>query len=459
MDAAPPDLTPTAVASAARYAADWLAFRQRYLRVPGVQAAVWHEDGLVLSTASGLADVESGTPLTPAHVFRIASHSKTFTATAVFRLREQGRLGLDDPVGRHLPWLGGSPLGDRTVADLLSHGGGVVRDGVEADFWQLERPFPDVTELEGIAAPSAAVLPAQTTFKYSNIAYGLLGLVVESVTGEGYREHVTRDVVERLGLTGTAPELTPELAGRVATGYSALAYADSRVPVDQVDSRALAAATGFAGTAEDVCRYASAHFLGDERLLSDDSKRRMQREAWEVERDSAYALGLAVQRTGGRRLLGHGGGWPGHITRTLFDPEARLAVSVFTNAVDGPASELVTGVVRLVDLAAAQEPDSDPATRARFCGRWAGLWGVLDVVDLGGRLVAVDPTEADPAAHATTLQVEDETTLRTLDTPGYSAPGEAWVLSDGVLRGGGGQAHRPLETFVAGLGDRVRAPR
>jgi len=471
-DPAPPvgPLTPAAVASAAAYAGSWLAFRRHLLRVPGVQAALWHEDGLALSTASGVADLADGTPLRTDHLFRIASHSKTFTATAILQLREAGRLRLDDALGGWLSFLAGldSPLADRTLADLLGHGGGVVRDGYDADFWQLARPFPDEAELRALCGPGSAVLPVQERFKYSNVAYSLLGLVVAAAAGEPYNDYVAREIVQRLGLTRTGPELDPARAGEYAAGYTALSYADERLPIEHVDTRAMSAATGFYGTAEDVCRYASAHFLGDERLLSDDAKRRMQRDQWAVEgTDGAYGLGLAVQPVGDRRMLGHGGGYPGHITRTLFDPVGRLAVSVFTNAIDGPAAELATGLVRLVDLAAAQDaPDGAAETRARFCGRYASLWGVLDVADLGGRLFGLDPTVAEPTERATELRVEDDRTLRIVSTPGYGAPGESLVFAFGVdggvlsLQGNGGQTYRPLEEYAASLSglERVALP-
>ncbi len=472
-DAPDPDsLEGGAVTTAAAYADRWLAFRQRLLRVPGVQAAVWHEDGLVLSTAYGHADLAARTPLRPDHLFRIASHSKTFTATAVLQLRDGGRLGLDDRLAAHLPELAGSPLADRTLTDLLSHGSGTVRDGEDADFWQLLTPFPDEEGVLALCGPGSDVLPAGQRFKYSNVAYSLLGLVVARVSGEPYNSYVAREVVGRLGLTRTGPELDAGRAAEYATGYTALSYADVRLPVDHVDTRAMSAATGFYGTAEEVCRYAAAHFAGDTRLLSADGQRRMQHRQWDVSQtDGSYALGLMGQQVGERRLLGHSGGYPGHITRTLFDPTARLAVSVFTNAIDGPAAELTTGVVRIVDLAAAQgEPDGDAPTRARFCGRFASLWGVLDVADLGGRLFALDPTEAEPVTHATALRVEDDRTLRVVDlpgraAPGYDAPGETLVFTfdgDAVqsVRGLGGVTRWPLDTYAATIAgrDRVAAP-
>lgn len=128
------DLPRAAVADAVTYFDSWLEFRQRYSRVPGVQAAVLLRDELLLSSAYGHADVEAGDKLTPQHLFRIASHSKTFTATAVLQLAERGSLRLDDPAEHWLPFLTGAPLGTVTVRELLGHSAGVIRDGYDSNF-------------------------------------------------------------------------------------------------------------------------------------------------------------------------------------------------------------------------------------------------------------------------------------------------------------------------------------
>ena len=89
------------VLGAARYVDSLVAYRQQRDRIPGVQVAMLHDGDVVLSAAYGMADLESPQPMTTAHRFRIASHSKTFTATAVVRLAERGVLHLDDS-GRHM---------------------------------------------------------------------------------------------------------------------------------------------------------------------------------------------------------------------------------------------------------------------------------------------------------------------------------------------------------------------
>src|SRR3954451_12308399 len=351
-------------AAAAPYLASWLEHQRRRLRVPGVQAAVRVGDRLVLDTALGVADVDTGELLTPGHLFRIASHSKTFTATAVLQLVEGGRLRLDDPIARWVPALTGTPLAEVTVRELLGHQGGVVRDGRDNDHWQLLQPFPDAALLLRIAADEGAVLARNEHFKYSNIGYSLLGLAIEAVTGTGYDAHVQAAVVDRLGLADTGPEWDPARAGEYAAGHTGLLDGqDERATIPHVDTRAMAAATGFSSTARDLTTYGAAHFTGDETLLTDASKRLMRRRESEIRAHGGepeyYGLGVDVRTEGERELIGHGGGYPGHITRTWIDPVGQVVVSVLTNAIDGPADGLARGLLRLLDLALAAPEDAE----------------------------------------------------------------------------------------------------
>jgi CubicO group peptidase (beta-lactamase class C family) len=415
-----------AVVDAGRALDSFLALRHALDRVPGVQAAVLHDGEVVTSVAHGVADVDTGRPLTTDHRFRIASHSKTFTATAVAQLAERGRLRLDDPVATWLPHLAAAGVGAATLRELLAHGAGIVRDGWDGDHWQLVRPFPDAARLAAISADDAAVLARNERFKYSNIGFALLGAIVEAASGQPYAEHVRRELLEPLGLAATTPDIDPDAAGDHATGHTGLATGSRRIPIDHVATGAMAAATGFSSTAADVVRWAAAHFLGDSRIISDDTKRMMQRTEWTVAGGAGeYGLGFAIADVGGRRVLGHGGGFPGFITRTWFDPAERWAVAVLTNAIDGPALAYANVAVRLIDLAGHPPPERPPVEApSRFTGRFATLWGVVDIVSLGERLYAIDPTQPDPLAAPQHLDVVDDDTLRIAEAPGYASPGE-----------------------------------
>jgi CubicO group peptidase (beta-lactamase class C family) len=336
----------------------------------------------------------------------------------------------------------------------------VVRDGDESDFWQLARPFPDEAELRGLVTDANAVLEPNERFKYSNIGYSLLGLVIAAASGSPYNDYVTTNIVDRLGLANTAPELDTARLGDYANGYTSLAYQQHRVPIDHVDTRAMSAATGFSSTASDMCRYAAGHFRGDERLLTDASKRLMQHEEWKVVGgDNSYGLGLSIEEVGDRRVVGHGGGYPGHSTRTMLDPEARLAVSVLTNAIDGPAQELAAGIVKLINLIDPAKPELPDV--GRFCGRFANLWSVLDITAIGGHLLGIRPGQADPADNPLELAIESDAVLRITASPGYSAPGETIAYDfDGEtvrsIRGAGGMTFYPIEDFQRTMADRDR---
>ncbi len=434
------------------YYRSWLAYRRWFLRIPGVQVCVAQDGEPRLSAALGCADEPAGTALTERHLFRIASHSKTFTAVLVLRLVEQGRLRLDDPVATHLPGLSGSALAPLTLRELLSHGGGVIRDSEDGDFWQLMRPYPDREELLRIAAePSAAVLPRHERFKYSNIAYGVLGLVIEQVTGAPYGEAVRNQLLDPLGLSDTGPELPPERRGEFAAGHSALSYATERAVIDHVDTAALGPATGFFSTAAGLVSFYSALLPGDDRLLSDHSSRQLRHRVWDVkEAEYGYALGVSLNRVGEHELFGHGGGFPGHITRTLACPTRRTVASVLTNAIDGPAEPLAMALFKLMDLAASASHEPAP-DGARFTGRFSTIWGVQDVALLDGRLFGLNPAGADPADDPVALEIVDDTTLKMVSGPGVGSVGELAryeFAPDGAIRsvrGTSGLTMRPFE--------------
>ena len=120
----------------------WLAYRLWYGRVPGSQVAIGVGGKLIFSRAYGYADLEQRTPMRTDHLFRIASHSKTFTATRILQLVEDGRLGLEDRLGDHLREFAEDVIGEIVIRELLEHTSGLLRDGLDADFWQGVRGVP-----------------------------------------------------------------------------------------------------------------------------------------------------------------------------------------------------------------------------------------------------------------------------------------------------------------------------
>ena len=458
-----------AARAAVRYAERWLAYRAWRLQVPGVQWAVRFDGELQGSGAVGVADVVTGEPLTTTHRFRIASHSKTFTSTAVLAAVEQGLLRLDQPIAELLPELADAPsgVGAATVRELLEHGGGVLRDGTDGDFWQLGRPFPEEAELlAAVHDDGGAKLAPGTRFAYSNLGYGLLGAALGRVRGTGYAQAVQDLVVGPLGLQHTAPDLHGVGDAPLAAAHTGRHAALERRRIPHVGTGALAAATGFASTAEDVVTFLAALAPGSGLLLGDAAKRLQQRPLQETggEGGTRYGLGTIVETVAGRCVVGHSGGYPGHITKSFLDPADGIAVSVLTNAVDGPASELAIGVLTILDAAltvpgrlrlGGAAESADAAGTARFEGRFANLWGVTDVVRLGDRLLALSAGGSAPLDGADVLERVDDTTLRIAEGDGFGSIGETMryeFASDGAvrrIRGGGGLTSWPFEVDAA----------
>jgi CubicO group peptidase (beta-lactamase class C family) len=433
------------------YADRWLSYRQQLRDLPGLVAAICLDGQMLLHKGYGLADLEQQTPMTPERIFRVASHSKTFTATAIMRLLEQGKLRLDDPLGSHLAWLRDvPPIAKATIRQVLNHAAGIVRDGSTADYWQLDGDFPRLEQLERLTLTGGAILPPNDAFKYSNIGYGLLGLVIEAVSGLDYNRYVRQEIVQRLGLPDTGPDLEPGVRERLVTGYSARRPGFPRRPLSRVETHALSPATGFYSTAADLCRYAGAHCFGNPTLLTDASKREMQHPSWSVDQtEDQYGLGLLVQQIGERRMVGHGGSFPGESTHTLVDPVERLVVVVLvnTNGPDRLAGALATTVVKILDAAVQRARTAGDAAwpLERFTGRFMNLWGVIDVAAFGPSLVALNPEDDDPVTQRTELRVVDANTLAIGATSGYGAPGE--VIR--YVRDGSGRTTRIVRAGIS----------
>jgi CubicO group peptidase (beta-lactamase class C family) len=134
--------------SAIGYIRNWIEFQMRASQQPGCIVAIAHRGGIVAEYAFGHANLATDEKLTPRHRFRIASHSKSFTAAGIMKLREQRKLRLDDPVGQYVTGLH-REVAATTIAQILSHSAGLTRDGADSGQFIERRPYLDEKELMG----------------------------------------------------------------------------------------------------------------------------------------------------------------------------------------------------------------------------------------------------------------------------------------------------------------------
>lgn len=414
------------LAPALAYIPQWIAWQRRISDMPGIAVAVAHAGKLVLDQAFGVANLATGEALTPAHLFRVASHSKTFTAVGIMRLVEAGKLRLDDAAGQHVQGLH-PQVATATIAQLLSHTAGIVRDGGDTGQWQDRRPFLNEAELRAALA-EPPVIPANTRMKYSNHGFGLAGLVIAAVTGESYNDWIAREVVKRAGLSRTAPDTPVGAKVKTSRGHSSKAALGERlvIPADNC-THALASATGFLSTAGDLATfYASLDPAAPKSILSAASRREMTRRQWPVADtpgDRAYGLGTIHSQVGDWAMVGHSGGFQGVKTQTATIPSRKLTVSVLTNAADGNPQLLLEGIVHI--LRAFAQHGAPSKAVADWTGRWWSLWDAVDLVPMGSQVMLAQPGQANPFGDVPELAVTGPDSAVIRKAGGFGSHGEA----------------------------------
>ena len=392
------------VLGAERLFSAWLDGQIAYRGLPGIAVGVVADQELVWATGFGFADVKAKKPMTPDTKFRMASHSKLFTATAIMQLREQGKLRLDDPVSKYLPWFKVKPAaeddGPITIEQLLTHTSGLPREA-GAHWTTLE--FPTADEIRALIADRQAAFAPQVRWKYSNLAYTIAGMVVEQVSGERWADYVQQHIFLPLGMAASSVDKNVD---GLAVGYARRMPDGSREVMPFTDARGMASATGITSNVADMAKFVSAQFrsgpTGGRQILSTGSLREMHRvRSLENDWSNGTGIGFGMSRVRDKTYIGHGGGYPGYTTQTLIQLDSRVGVIVLTNTNDSNpgdiARQLMNTVGDAVAKASAQQPKTvawDPSW-ARFAGLYRGRGGDSQVVLLNNRLVLITPNAAN----------------------------------------------------------------
>ncbi|GAA0601721.1 serine hydrolase domain-containing protein [Kribbella sandramycini] len=309
--------------------------------IPGVGLGVWYR-GREYVRGFGVTNVDNPSPVTGDTAFRVGSTSKTFTATAIMRLVERGKINLDHPVRRYLPdFRTADPsVGGRvTVRQLLNHSAGWLGD----DFTDKGAGDDALAQYVASLADLPQVTPLGKIFSYNNAAIGVAGRIIEVVTGKTYEAAARELVIDPLGLDHSR-FFYSELAGQsVATGHDFVDGKVVAVPAYDQMPRTLNSFGGLISSARDQLRYARYH-LGHRalpQLLRDRSRLAMQSNPGPggtlfVELNGA-GIGWMLRPTAeGPIVVQHGGDWTGHHSGFLLVPKRDFAITVLTNSESGP---------------------------------------------------------------------------------------------------------------------------
>ena len=321
--------------------------------IPGLVYGIVRDGRLVHVGTMGVQDLEQRRPVTADSLFRIASMSKAFTALAILKLRDEGRLDLDSPAEAYVPELRGwhYPTSDAPrirVRDLLSHTGGLVTDNPWGDRQQV-LPEDEFTQMlrDGVPMSRSPGL----AHEYSNFGYALLGRIITNVSGQPYDRYIREQIMLPLGMTSTVYEIGDSPLERRAIGYRW--ENDQFVREPDMPHGSFGAMGGVETSASDYARWTA--FLLDAWPARDGPetgpvRRSSVRELAQGlnfiqtnERPgiasepvcrfaSAYGMGMRVSQDCDLGLiLSHGGGYPGYGSHLLIVPNSGIGIFAFAN--------------------------------------------------------------------------------------------------------------------------------
>jgi CubicO group peptidase (beta-lactamase class C family) len=294
--------------------------------IPGLALLVSRKGVPIREQGFGLANVELNVPVKPETIFQSGSIGKQFTATAVMLMVEEGKIGLGDPLSKYFPEAP-SWWKDVTVRELLSHTAGFT--DYPKDF-NLRKDYSE-DELSKMVETIPPAYPPGTNWKYSNLGYVTLGVLIHKVSGQYFGDFLQERVFKPLGMSTTRIMSEADIIPNRAAGYR---LENGQLKNQEwVSQSANSTADGsLYFTILDLAKWDAA--LYTEKVLKESSKREM----WTVAtlndgkpNRGPYGFAWFVESRKGHRLVGHGGRWQGfstHIARYLDDG---LTIVILTN--------------------------------------------------------------------------------------------------------------------------------
>ncbi|NHJ46745.1 MAG: beta-lactamase family protein [Asgard group archaeon] len=416
---------------------NWLDFQTYFKEIPGIAVGIFTEDEVIFKKEYGYADLEKKIKLTDQHLFRIASHSKLFTATAIMKLYHENKLSIDDRVSKYLPWFASDKdekLQQIRIHHLLTHSSGMSRDGKLAQ-WTIHK-FPEIDEIKEQVKKGLTFFETSETLKYSNYGYTILGQVIAAVSGLSYQEYIQKEIFDPLNMNQSAVDVDDSNIEKHAIGYGVKYPGKEREKFEHVPAKVMHAATGLSSTVNDLIKFYQAHQLKNDILFPDYIKREMQRIQFKSDIHER-GFGFGIEKIGDVQFIGHGGGYPGFITRSGLIQGKNIIVVVLTNAIDGPAGILASSIVRILEFVTKQKEelfsktsDKDPDMKD-LIGFYKHDWGTSLFSKIGSKLVIIGPRDDNPVEFLLMYDHKKDLVFTAPKKLPYSSPGEDIEFIDG----------------------------
>ena len=305
--------------------------------ITGLSLAVVRAGKVIKAGGYGMADLEHGIKVTPETVFKIGSVSKQFLATGIMLLVQDGRLSVDDPIGKHIAGVPESWSGI-TVRHFLTHTSGVLREGPAFDAFKVQ---PD-----SLVIQSAFARPLEfatgSKYQYCNVCYFTLAEIIARVSGKPWDVFLDERVFRPMRMAATRTTTNTDLVPRRARGY---AWRENKY-INAPEFMALRPSGAFLSTVLDLALWDAA--LYQDRVLTKATRTAMWAPVRLTDGSTfGYGFGWQLDSLDGHWRVHHGGSLPGFRAEMARFPDDSLSVIVLTNADGANPAAIARDVARI----------------------------------------------------------------------------------------------------------------
>lgn len=336
----------------------WLEAQKDFENIPGIVAMVVNDQDILWKGAFGKSNVEQNIKIDTTTICSICSITKTFTAIAIMKLVEEGKLNLNDKVKDLLPFYKVRQKfpegGAITIKSLLSHTSGLPGNTGQSYFSGPVFTFPSQKEFRNVLKEIKTKNTVGTDIDYSNVGYALLGEIIEKISGVSYKKYLVDEVLHPLNMTETYLESNTITNNKKAVGYTALNRNRARNKVNTFLTKSMKPAMGLWTNIDDLAKYASWQFrlrdaINSEVLKPNTLKRMHNAHATSLNGNMSWGLGFEVIKDSkGNDWISHGGTCPGFVSLFQLNLTTKMGIAIIINTNRAFTFRYINGIKQIL---------------------------------------------------------------------------------------------------------------
>lgn len=331
---------------------------------PGISVLVAKDRKAIYSKAFGKSNLELNTPLETNSVFQIGSITKQFTAISILMLEEQGKLSVEDKIGKYIPEY--AEIGkDITIHHLLNHTSGIKNRTPVGDKGFISKTNMSPTELIAYFKDEPLEFKPGERFKYSNAGYILLGRIIEIVSGQPYSDFIEQNIFDKIGMKNSSCGDMKQVIPNLTKGY--IIEQNDFVKSDYINLSLAYSAGAILSTTEDLLKWQNA-LLSNTLLKASSIKQAMTPTLLNSGKRVPYGYGFRFSKLGNSPVIAHTGSTKGFTSIALFLPKEKLYITALTNCncknVNNVAKQVAELFVNLPDDKITEVENNQPERKS-----------------------------------------------------------------------------------------------